>query len=205
MSETTWAMLRELLVDRYDELKQRLARRLGSTEMATETLHETWLRLARTGSPGVVHSPTSYVFRVALNVAFDRRHAEGRELSAPDIEALRHLDEDELSPLRIAEARSEIMALKEALDELPARCRSVFVAARVEGVPQADIAKRLGISTRMVERELKRAFDYFEVRLEKKAVRHVGSRGPEPSSNRVQSEEDISSSADRHPGSEHHE
>ena len=199
MSDVTWAMLRDLLVDRYDELKQRLARRLGSTELATETLHETWLRLARTGSPGVVHSPQSYVFRVALNVAFDRRHAEGRELSASDIEALRHLDEDELNPLRIAEARSEIMALKEALDELPARCRSVFVAARVEGVPQAEIAKRHGISTRMVERELKRAFDHFEVRLEKKAVKRVGSRTPEPSSMQGRVEEEASSPTDGKP------
>jgi RNA polymerase sigma factor (sigma-70 family) len=205
MSDITWAMLRDLLVDRYDEFRRRLARRLGSAELATETLHETWLRLARTGSPGVVHSPKSYVFRVALNVAFDQRHAEGRRLSTSDIETLRHLDEDELDPQRITEARSEIMALKEALDELPARCRSVFVAARVEGVSQADIARRFGISTRMVERELKRAFDYFEVRLEKRAVKRVGSRTPEPSSLQGELAKEASSPTSDDRGSERHE
>jgi RNA polymerase sigma factor (sigma-70 family) len=205
MTDSTWAMLRDLLVDRYDEFRWRLARRLGSVELATETLHEVWLRLARTGSPGVVQSPESYVFRVALNVASDRRHAEGRELPVSDVETLRHLDDDELDPQRIAEARSEMMALKQALDELPARCRSIFVAARVDGIPHADIAKRLGISTRMVERELKRAFDYFEVRLEKKAVKRVGSRTPEPSSLQEGLAEEPSSLTSGKRGSEYHD
>jgi RNA polymerase sigma factor (sigma-70 family) len=182
VSDITWAMLRDLLVDRYDELRRRLARRLGSAELATETLHEAWLRLARAGSPGTVRSPESYLFRVALNVAFDRRQAEARKLSASDIETLRHLDDNELDPQRIAEARSEIRALRQALDELPSRCRAVFIAARVEGVPQGDIARQFGISTRMVERELQRAFEYFEVRLEKRAIRRVGLRPSEPSS-----------------------
>jgi RNA polymerase sigma factor (sigma-70 family) len=205
MTDTTWAMLRDLLVDRYDEFKWRLTRRLGSVELATETLHEVWLRLARTGSPGVVHSPESYVLRVALNVAFDRRHAEGRELPVSDVEALRHIDDDELDPERITAARSEIMALKRALDELPARCRSIFIAARVEGVPQADIAKRFRISTRMVERELKRAFDHFEVRLEKKAVKRVGSRTPEQSSLQGDLAEEAISSTNGKRGSENHD
>jgi RNA polymerase sigma-70 factor (ECF subfamily) len=149
------------------------------------------------------------VYRVALNVAFDRRQADSRELSASDIEALRHLDEDELNPQRIAEARSEITALKQALDELPARCRSVFIAARVEGVPHAEIAGRFGVSTRMVERELKRAFDFFELRLEKKAVKRVGSRTAEPSSLQGDPEGDLakeaSSSTSSNRGSEHHD
>jgi RNA polymerase sigma factor (sigma-70 family) len=203
MSDISWAMLRDLLVDRYDEFKRRLARRLGSAELATETLHEAWLRLARTGSPGVVHSPESYVFRVALNVAFDRRYAQERELSASDVEALRHLDDDELDPQSIAEARAEIRELRRALEDLPPRCRSVFIAARVEGIPQADIARRFGMSTRMVERDLKRAFDYFEVRLEKRAIRRVGSRPSEPSSLQGDPADGASSLTRDKRGSEH--
>jgi hypothetical protein len=43
MTEATWATLRALFVDRYSEFKHRLARRLGSTDLAAETLQETWL------------------------------------------------------------------------------------------------------------------------------------------------------------------
>src|SRR5262249_30026243 len=134
------------------------------------------------------------LFRVALNVAHDRRQTDDRELSVSDVEALRHLDDREFDPQRIAEARSEMMALRRALDELPPRCRSIFIAARVEGVQQADIARRFGISVRMVERELKRAFDYFEVRLEKTAIRRVGSRSSEPSTQEGDAANDASQS-----------
>ena len=205
MTDITWAMLRDLLTERYDVFKRRLARRLGSAELASETLHEAWLRLARSGSPGVVRSPESYVFRVALNVAFDQRQAEARELSASEMEALRHLDDNALDPQRIAEARSEMMALKAALDELPPRCRSIFIAARVEGMAQADIARQFSISTRMVERELKRAFEHFELRLEKTAVRRVGSRSSEPSSPQASSARRTLSAAADEDDSENHD
>jgi len=203
MTGTSWAMLREVLVDRYDEFRRRLARRLGSAELASEILHEAWLRLGRTGSPGVVRSPEAYVLRVALNVASDRRQAENRRLSVSEIEALRHLDDDKLDPHRIAEARSEIAALKQALDELPPRCRSIFIAARVEEIPHRDIAECFGISIRMVERDLKLAFDYFEIRLEKTAIRRVGSRAPEASTLQVNPPEEASSSVHDQRGSEH--
>ena len=205
MSEVSWAVLRDLLVDRYDEFRRRLARRLGSAELASETLHEAWLRLARTGSAGAVDNPDSYVIRVALNVAYDRRQAESRHLSAFDIENLRHLDDDELDPQRILEARAEINELKQALDELPPRCRSIFVAARVDGTPHVEIARRHGMSTRMVERELKRAFDYFELRLEKKAVRRVGSRVSKQSSLQGKAADEASSSPRDDDGSEFHD
>ncbi len=130
MSDVSWAMLRELLTDRYDDFRRRLARRLGSAELATETLHETWLRLARPGSPGAVESPESYVLRVALNAAFDQRRTADRELSVSDVEILKHLDDDQLDPQRIAEARSEVMALRRALDELP-RVAGLFLSPRV--------------------------------------------------------------------------
>ena len=52
MNEVNLAALRQLLVERYDDLRQRLARRLGSMEFATEVLHETYLRLGRGEPPG---------------------------------------------------------------------------------------------------------------------------------------------------------
>lgn len=204
MTNTTWAMLRDLLVDRYDELRRRLAWRLGSAELATEILHETWLRLARRGSASLVQSPNSYIWRVALNVAYDRRLVQSR-LASSDIEALWRIDDEVLDPERIAAARSEIKALKQVLDELPPRCRSIFVAARVEGEPHADIAKRLGISTRMVERELARAFDLFETQLEKGRSGMSDRDRPDSLSLQEEAADKASSSTRDRRGSRHHD
>ncbi|MCK9917125.1 hypothetical protein MXD81_49095 [Microbacteriaceae bacterium K1510] len=89
MSETTWTMLRDLLVDRYNDFKHRLARRLGSSELAAEALQETWLRLDRPGRPGALQRPDAYLFRIALNIAADRRDADRRRLALSEVEALR--------------------------------------------------------------------------------------------------------------------
>lgn len=181
MSAVGWASLRGLLVDRYDDLKHRLARRLGSKELATEALQETWLRLERAGDPGPLQRPESYLYRIALNIAADRRDADRRRLTLSEVEALRHQDEDELDPARIAEARSDIAALMTALGELSPRCRAIFVAARLDETPHKEIAGRFGISTRMVERELKRAFEHCAERLGRFSPNNVGSAARKPS------------------------
>jgi RNA polymerase sigma factor (sigma-70 family) len=160
-------MLRQLLADDYNDLKLRLARRLGSLEFASEVLHETWLRLERyAGEPGLLRNPRAYLFRVALNVAKDRQRAGSRLLTLSEIEALRHADRDEIDPARIAVARADIDALANALEELPERRRAIFIAARLEELPYRDIASAFGISIRMVERELKRALAHCRERLE---------------------------------------
>ncbi|MGO8654097.1 RNA polymerase sigma factor, partial [Rhizobium ruizarguesonis] len=81
-------------------------------------------------------------------------------LALSEVEMLRHLDDDELDPERFAESRSDIAALTEALNELQPRCRAIFVAARLDEIPHKIIAAKYGISTRMVERELKRALEH---------------------------------------------
>jgi RNA polymerase sigma factor (sigma-70 family) len=178
VTEATWTMLRLLLVDRYGEFKARLARRLGSTELAVEALQETWLRLERPGRPIALQRPDAYLFRIALNVAANRRDADRRRLALSEVEALRHIDDEEIDPERIAASRSEIAALIRALDELPPRCRAIFLAARSEGLPHKVIAARHGISTRMVERELKRALEHCSARLGRNEQARFGSPPP---------------------------
>jgi DNA-directed RNA polymerase specialized sigma24 family protein len=58
----------------------------------------------------------------------------------------------------------------------------VFIASRVEGQPHKLIAERLGVTVRIVDRELKAALDHFGTILEKKSVPRRGPR-PRDSSN----------------------
>ncbi len=181
MSETSWAALQALLVDHYAELKRRLASRLGSTDLAVETLQETWLRLERPGNPGVLERPDAYLFRMALNIAADRRDSDRRRLTLSEIEMLRRRDDDELDPERIAASRSEMAVVVRALHELSPRCRAILIAARLDGLPHELIAARHGISTRMVAREVKRALDHCGERLGRISRQGFGSPPPDRS------------------------
>jgi RNA polymerase sigma factor (sigma-70 family) len=176
--------LRRVLAAEYGGLKRRLARRLRSTDLAGEVLHEAWLRLDRmeAASGMVVENPTAYLYRIALNVAADQQRDEQRRLVRSEVEMLLRNAVDELHPARVTEARSELLVLASALEELSPRRRAVFIASRVEGQPHKLIAERLGVTVRIVDRELKAALDHFGTILEKKSVPRRGPR-PRDSSN----------------------
>ena len=178
MAQGDRVLLRQWLVSSYDELKRRLVRRLGSDDVATEVLHETWLRLGQVGEVGVICKPQSYLYRMALNVAVDRGRAETRWIKRAQIEALLGSESDELDPEHIAAMKSEMAALERVLSELPARSRAVFMAALIEELPYRDIAERFGMSLRSVEREMSRVFDLCAKTLEKPVGRRrFGVRG----------------------------
>jgi RNA polymerase sigma factor (sigma-70 family) len=161
-SETSWTALRELLVERYDDLRRRLTRRLGSADAAHETLHELYLRMDRPDSVGVLRNPATYILAVAVNLARDRWRTENRRAKRVDAAMLYQLIDENPGPDQIAEGRSSLAALGRALDQLTPRQRMIMVAARFEQLPQAEIARRLDISTRLVQIELQRALEFCE-------------------------------------------
>lgn len=172
------ALLVRLLTSHYSTLKRQLARRLGSADAAEEALQETFLRMERMEAVGAVRRPQSYLLRMALNVAADLRRSEQRRLARSEVEQLLQLPHDELDPERIALARSSVRALVEALQGLRPRPRAILVAARIEGLSHDRIAARFGISTRLVERELKQALDHCRAHLEIKHRQEFGTAPP---------------------------
>lgn len=182
MGEPDRIPLRQLLLSGYNDLRRRLARRLGSADLASEALHETYLRL----DPGrtdvtAIHRPVDYIFRVALNVATDRRRNDQRRLSYSDVETLYHFADTAIDAERLMEARSELSALDRALQQLSPRQRAILIAVRIEGVPHAELAQRFGISERMVDKDLRRALEHCADQLDRTLITRFGSRPSKPS------------------------
>jgi RNA polymerase sigma factor (sigma-70 family) len=181
MGYTTWAALRGLLADRYDELRARLTRRLGSEELASESLNETWLQLHRQDEAAPIQSPAGYLLRMAFNIATDHRRAETRRARREDVKAALEIPDPVPGPQREVEARFQLQALQESLNALPERTRDILIAARLHGQSQRDIADRFGISTRMVRLELRRGLDECEAFLEQNATGRFLSAKPQTS------------------------
>ncbi|MDE1174713.1 MAG: sigma-70 family RNA polymerase sigma factor [Parvibaculaceae bacterium] len=181
MAETTWGTLRDLLADRYGELKARLTRRFGSEELASESLHETWLRLHRQGDVGPVQNPSAYLLRVAVNIAMDRLRFENRLARRSDVKAALEMADVAPGPAQEAEARAELQAVMAAIGELSGRTRAILVASRIEGLTHQMIADRLGISRRTVLYELKHAVEHLEARIERNDTENCAFRAGESS------------------------
>ncbi len=173
MTETTSTTLRQLLVERYDELRRRLARRIGD-EKARETLHETWLHLRDKSAPGVVDSPIGYLLRSALNLAISRERQETRRIKRFEVQPLLEIVDAAPGPEREVESREQIAHLEQVLEELTPRRRTILLASRLEGIPLREIADRLGVSQRLVELELKAALEHCAKRFGKKVTRRFG-------------------------------
>jgi RNA polymerase sigma-70 factor (ECF subfamily) len=163
----TWTLLRDVLAERYDELRARLTRWLGSDELARESLNEAWLRLHREDQPGPVHNPAHYVLRTAANIATDWRRGDGRRARRFEVKAVLEVASSAPDAEREVGARQEFALLQRAVNQLPERTRKILIAARLQGRGQQEIAAEFGISTRMVRLELKRALDFCESEMQK--------------------------------------
>jgi hypothetical protein len=70
--------LGRVFLERYDNLKARLTRRLGSADLAGDVMQDTWLRLQDTGSTASVRQSDAYLYTIAINIARDRLRASAR-------------------------------------------------------------------------------------------------------------------------------
>lgn len=149
--------LRTLLVESYERLLQQLERRLLSRDLAREALHDTYLQLESGKEIRPLDKPLGYVFQIALNAARGRQRAGRRLLSVGEVEEIFDLADTAPDPAKIAEDRSELEAFERALAELPPRRRAILLASFSEGLGSQEIARRFGLSKRMIDRELKQA------------------------------------------------
>lgn len=99
--------------------------------------------------------PKSFMFTTARHLMTDRLR-RGRVVS---IEAVGDLDAlnvliDDVSPERRLGARQELQRLTAAFDRLPERCREVVWLRRVEELSQKEVAARMGISEKTVEKQV---------------------------------------------------
>ncbi|KAF0804975.1 ECF subfamily RNA polymerase sigma factor [Alcanivorax sp. S71-1-4] len=170
MSDANSASLRDVMTERYSEIRQRLVRRFGCVDLASDALHDTWLKLERYQQEGdAIRQPLGYLIRMATNAAIDRLRQQDRYLSGEEVENLLACPDLSPGPGELAEAASEFEALVAAVEELPRRCQEILIAVRIEGQPQREVAQRLGISLRLVELELKRAQEYCAARMKRQS------------------------------------
>ncbi|MEI2418443.1 sigma-70 family RNA polymerase sigma factor [Orrella sp. JC864] len=161
MSGADLDRLRRLFTERYEALRSLVARRLGgaSPELAGDALHEAYIRLTdKNGLAGVRH-PQSYLVNTAVHAAIDRLRGDGRLLGEAEVNAFFDVPDEAAGPEQTAQARHDLARMSRALEALPARQRDILIAARVHGVPRAELARRWGISVRLVGRELQTAHE----------------------------------------------
>ncbi|KRC70128.1 putative RNA polymerase sigma factor FecI [compost metagenome] len=149
-----------IFLERYNDFRSQLKRRLGSEDLAHDAMQEAFLKVNDLPASSSIQQPAAYLFRVALNIAEDQRRRDSRLLTGVEISELINMTDEAADPARIAQGRSQIDAFRRALRGLPERTQQMVLAARVHELPHAEIARRYGVSERIVSKELKRALEH---------------------------------------------
>ena len=116
---------------------------------------ELYTRIYEAASRTLPTQPKAFLFASARHLLADR----ARRARVVSIEPMGDLDTlnvliDEVSPERRLHAHQVLHRLAAAFDRLPPRCREVMWLRRVEELPQKEVAARLGISEKTVEKQV---------------------------------------------------
>lgn len=147
-----------------EPLRRHLRMRGASDEDSAEIVQEALAHVLRLGDASRIRHPRAFLFRVAANLQIDRQR---RMNAAPMVEGVDTLGaiSDEPTPedhVRFVELE---LAYHAALAELPEKCRTVFLMRRFDDCGTGEIAAKLGISPRMVQKYLVQALNHFQNRL----------------------------------------
>lgn len=143
----------------HPELVRYIRSRVDSKVDADDIIQETLARLMRYRADPGVQDVRLMLFRIANNLLTDyyrrneRQHAGDHvaldlagPLHAPDKP---HVD-------RVAHEQA-LDRLMRAIERLPPKCRLAFTLSRFDAIPHKEIARRMGVSVKAVEKHLARA------------------------------------------------
>ena len=135
-----------------------------------DLVQEVFIRLTYRSALQPIENLEAYVFQVAHNVVRDRLRRQVTHRVAQH-DTLEDAPEptDEFSPERVLIGRQLLVQAIEALEELPARTRQVFVLSQYEEMSLEDIAVRLGLSISGVRFLLRQAKAHLTRRMEQGA------------------------------------
>lgn len=154
----------ELFRTHRDAIVRLLLQKVRCPDTAQDLSQEAYLRLLRKDS--VVHADnlTGYLFRTAERLAIDFLRYDLRvgSRAVP-------LDEELECPLIQPEAltilRQQCELLLDAIASLPAACRHVLLLRKIDELSYAEIATRLAISEKTVQRHLVKAMLHLHRRV----------------------------------------
>jgi RNA polymerase sigma factor (sigma-70 family) len=145
----------EVIRRHHDSLIRFLRQRLRVKDDAADVAQEAYIRMMQYEGSREIHSPSSMLFRIAINIANDLGRSE---------QARRVADQTSIDGMELASgaptvereiaAKQVLSLLYETIENLPTKCRRVFLLSRVHHMTYPQIAAHCGISVKMVEKHI---------------------------------------------------
>jgi RNA polymerase sigma factor (sigma-70 family) len=153
-----------------DELLTYLRRRTRDEETAADLTQETFSRMMVYRDAPNIENQGLLMYRIAHNLVLELQRSRYRRRAAHHIplSLAEPLYADEPPVEEIADALSLDLLLKRTLIELPLKCRLAFKLSRFDGLTYPQVAAKMGISVKMVEKHISRALLAFRAAVEER-------------------------------------
>ena len=149
--------LAESLREFYTQILHFLRKRTDNASDAADMTQDVFAQWLGYQDRAKVEQPRAFLFQMARNLLRDHwrrqqvRHSAHAEPPEHDAEPLSDERDD---PMLAAQRLQRLEQLKAVLAELSPRRREALMLHRFEGLSQAQIAQRMGISVSMVEKHI---------------------------------------------------
>ena len=139
-----------------------------------DVIQEMYARFMTHPSLESIRFPKQYALLTARGIIIDHvRHSRVVSItSSGNLEALEIPAPDINSEERV-EFQQEIQIVMDALEQLPKVCRETLVLRRIEGLPQREVASRLNISEKTVEKHLTHIYEKLHIHSRTEAVLRI--------------------------------
>ncbi|RON57112.1 RNA polymerase sigma factor [Pseudomonas frederiksbergensis] len=152
----------------YGDILHYLRKRTDNPSDAADMTQDVFTQWLDYGERAKVEQPRAFLFQMARNLLRDHwRRQKVRHIVQPNHDtAPEPLTDDQHDPLAGAQRLQRLEQLKGVLAELSPRRREALMLHRFEGLSQAQIAERMGISLSMVEKHIAFALLHCKQRLD---------------------------------------
>jgi RNA polymerase sigma factor (sigma-70 family) len=141
----------------YHSLIHYVRSRVGSDAEARDIAQDAYLRLMRYREHQDSVSLKALVFRIATNLVNMRARAVRVRPEHEPLEAALEVPANDPTPERQLLTEEQLARLTEVIQRLPPKCQQAFVLSRFHNMGYQEIADRLRISVKMVEKHIAHA------------------------------------------------
>ena len=153
---------KQLFDKHFDTIRRYLYYRSGDADLSTDLAQDVFLRLWEKGLDYHERENTGLLYKMAGDEFVSRYRRQKMELNYKKSLSFQIRDASPEDELQYRELQQ---SYEKALADLPEKQRVVFLMSRMDGLKYYEIAERLKISVKAVEKRMKLALGFLKLKL----------------------------------------
>jgi RNA polymerase sigma-70 factor (family 1) len=159
-AELTW--FRSIFDQYYESIRSFAYYKTGDVDLADDIVQEVFLKLWTNRNDVKSETVKSLLYTIASNTIKNHFKHQKVVYSFQKQDQSNEFSDEADSDLRQEELNRK---LQDALSEIPEKSREVFLMNRIEGLTYSDIADRLGLSVKAIEKRMSEALSILRSRI----------------------------------------